>query len=202
MPLFYVASVAMECPKHACKEITFILRSMNLDSTIKCLEGKTPYDHAVENDNQDFIEVYNRFENEEELMDEESEIRKEVQSLRDKLAEKYAFRMNCTLYVKPFRTNFPMPAWVFSKDVKYGSIPVECTIHEAQLKPLIETSFSNIKKTSESIKALEFAIEESDSHVRRRKKLVNIQDPNFDPSETYQHDCHITDSLAYRKKKK
>jgi hypothetical protein len=190
----------MECPKDSCREITFILRSMNLDGTIKCIDGKTPYELAVEHDNKEFMESYNRFNNEDELMDEESEIRIEVQTLRDNLANKYAFRNNCTLYVKPFRTNFPMPAWVFSKDLKYGSIPVECTIHEAQLKPLIDTSYSKIQKTADSIKALSFAIDEADSHVLRRKKLVNIQDPDFDPSETFVSGSHVTESRVYRNK--
>lgn len=191
----------MECPRDKCREITFILRSMNLDCTIKCADGKTPLELAVEHDNQEFIESYNRFNDEDELMDADSEIRKEVQALRDVLAEKYAFRTSCTLYVKPFRTNFPMPAWVFAKDVKYGSIPLDCTIHEAQLKPLVETAHQKIKKTSEAIKALNFVIDEADTHVLRRKKLVNIQDPDFDPSETFVTRTHITDTRVYRKKK-
>lgn len=118
------------------------------------------------------------------------------------MIDKYAFRRQCTLYVKPFRTNFPMPAWVFSHDLRYGSIPVECTMHEAQLKPLIDTSFSKIQKSADAIKALTFAIKEADSHVLRRKKLINIQDPEFDPSETFVSGRHVTDSRVYRNKKK
>lgn len=191
----------MECPKEACKEITFILRCMNVDIALKCRDGKTAYELAVEHENEAFLESYNRFNNEDELMNEESEIRIEVQALRDILAEKYAFRNTCSLYVKPFRTNFPMPAWVFAKDLKYGSIPLECTIHEAQLKPLVNTANSKITKTAEAIKALNFVIDEADAHVLRRKKLINIQDPDFDPSETFVTKTHITDTRVYRKKK-
>lgn len=175
---------------------------MNVDTTLKCIDGYTAYELAIKHDNVMFIESFDRFKNEEELMDSESAIRQEVQVLRDDLIDKYAFRSSCTLYVKPFRTNFPMPAWVFSHDLRYGSIPVECTIHEAQLKPLIDTSFSNIQKSADSIKALTFAINEADSHVLRRKKLINIQDPDFDPSETFVSGRHVTESRAYRNKKK
>lgn len=174
---------------------------MNVDTTLKCIDGFTAYELALKHENVDFIKAFDRFNNEDELMDEESAIRKEVQALRDELASKYAFRSTCTLFVKPFRTNFPMPAWVFSKDLKYGSIPVECTIHEAQLKPLIDSSFSNKQKNADSIKALTFAIKEADSHVLRRKKLINIQDPDFDPSETFVSGSHVTDSRAYKNKK-
>ena len=192
---------ALECPKDSCREITFMLRSMNVDASIKCIDGKTAFDIATERENKEFLEVYARFENEDELMDEESEIRKEVKELRDGLAEKYAFRQTCTLYVKPFRTNFPMPSWVFAKDLKYGSIPLECTIHEAQLKPLMDTAFTNIKNTSQSIRALNFAIGEANSHVKRRQKLINSSDPTFDPTETSNPGGHIMDSRVYRYKK-
>lgn len=169
-----MCSTALECPLHACKEITFILRSMTVDNTIKSIDGQTAYELAVEVENREFMESYDRFNDEDELMNEESEVRKEVQALRDLMANKYAFRNTCTLYVKPFRTNFPMPAWVFARDLRYGSIPLECKMHEAQLKPLIDTSYSKIQKSADSIKALTYAIDEADSHVLRRKKLINV----------------------------
>lgn len=66
--------LAIECPKAVCKEITFILRSMNVDTTILCNDGHTAYQLAIMHGNMEFIESFDRFNNEDELMDSESGI--------------------------------------------------------------------------------------------------------------------------------
>jgi len=190
---------AIDCPKSKCQQIVFVLLAMNVNTSLQCKEGKTAHDLALENNNTEFLATYSRFENSSDLDNEDSKLRRDVQSLREALSTKYAFAKQCTLYVKPFRTNFPMPKFIFSNELRNGSIPLECKLHEGQLKPLIETSFSNIRSTSNSIRALQFAIEEADTHAVRRMKLVNAQDPTFDPSDTANTGGHITQSRTYRK---
>jgi hypothetical protein len=185
---------ALDCPDYAVKEITFILLSMRVDQTIKCSIQKTAYELAVESDNKIFLEVLDRFRNstgqEEEILDQE------VTQLLDSLAA-YAFRPEATLFVKPFKANFPVPKFLFKKD-RLGSIPYGMTIQEAHLQPLTNAGYESLRGTN-SLHCIEFSLNQSEINEKRREVLVKTFDETWEPRRDGEH---ITDSILYKNSKK
>jgi hypothetical protein len=185
---------ALDCPDYAVKEITFILLSMKVDETIKCLLQKTARELAIESENNGFLEVMNRFHNstpeETELLD------NEVDELREKLAASYAFRPEATLFVKPFKANFPVPKFLFQKD-RLGSIPYGMIIQEAHLQPLSNTGYEHLRGTN-SLHCIEFSLTQSEINEKRREVLVKTFDETWQPRDDGDH---ITDSILYTNSK-
>jgi hypothetical protein len=185
---------ALDCPDYAVKEITFILLAMKVDQGIKCLLQKTAQELAIESENSGFLEVFNRFQNstpeETEILDDE------VAELRDKLASSYAFRPEATLFVKPFKANFPVPKFLFQKD-RLGSIPYGMTIQEAHLQPLSKAGYENLRGTN-SLHCIEFTLTQSEINEKRREVLVKAFDETWQPREDGDH---ITDSILYMSSK-
>ena len=185
---------AMDCPDYSVKEITFILMSMRVDVSIQCLLNKTAYELAIEVNNQIFLEVYNKFLT--CINSERDELDNQITQLHDQLATSYAFRPEATLFVKPFKANFPLPKFLFKKE-RYGSIPYGMTIHEHQIEPLIETSFDLLRGTN-SLHGIQFSLSQANINEKRREKLVQSFDEGFEPRDDGNH---IVDSLLYNQKK-
>jgi hypothetical protein len=169
--------------------------SMRVDQAIKCSTQKTAYELAVESDNKIFLEVLNRFHNssgaEEEILDQE------VAELHASLAASYAFRPEATLFVKPFKANFPVPKFLFKKD-RLGSIPYGMTIQEAHLQPLTDTGYDLLRGTN-SLHCIEFSLTQSEINEKRREVLVKTFDGTWEPLSDGEH---ITDSILYKNSKK
>lgn len=185
---------AMDCPDYSVKEITFILMSMRVDVNIRCLLNKTAHELAIESNNTGFLEVYDRFLH--CINSERDELDEEITQLHDQLAASYAFRPEATLFVKPFKANFPVPKFLFKKE-RYGSIPYGLTVHEHQIEPLTETGFDLLRGTN-SLHCIQFSLAQAEINEKRREKLVQTFDETFEPRDDGKH---IVDSLLYTKNK-
>lgn len=185
---------ALDCPDYAVKEVTFILLSMRVDHSIKCLTQKTAFELATESENNGFLEVFNRFRN--STGEEMEKLETEITELHDLLAASYSFRPEATLFVKPFKANFPVPKFLFKKE-RLGSIPYGMTIQEAHLQPLTNTGYEHLRG-SNSLHCIEFSLKQSEINEKRREALVKTFDETWQPRDDGQH---ITDSILYHNSK-
>jgi hypothetical protein len=168
---------ALDCPTKSINEITYLLLSMNVNKTLKCSEGKTAYEIAESTGNTEFLKVWNDFEMKAGC---DEEFDKAITELRNRLTT-YSYRPNSTLFVKPWKSNFSVPKFIFQPQ-RLGSLPHGMHIHESHLEPLIDCGFNNMRSTN-SIHCLEFSYDESLINEKRRKDLVHIFDENWIPPD-------------------
>lgn len=184
---------ASDCNEESVREVTFLLLALGVDITIKCDIGKTALDIAIETENNGFIEVYNRFVSATD--EDDDELNMEVDELRRQLAASYAFRSEATLFVKPFKANFPVPRFLFKKE-RLGGIPYGLTVHEAHIEPLINTGFDKLRGAN-SLRCMQFAMDQADINEERREKLLKAFQPEWVAPDDGDH---VTKSIAYKKK--
>lgn len=165
----------LDCPPWSMEETLFLLLAVNINIDLKCSEGKTALDMAVERDNEVALRLIQRF------ADQSDDLLDEVTALRKNLAERYSFRKDSTVYVTPFKANFPLPKYLFQKQ-RTGSLPRELRIYENHIERLAHTGFDKMKG-SNSVHCLEFALNQAESNRERREKLIRNFDPNWTPGE-------------------
>jgi hypothetical protein len=183
-----------DCREESVREITFLLLALGVDTTIKTDAGKTALEMATESENNGFIEVYHRFMSAADGEDDELNI--EVDELRRQLAASYAFRSEATLFVKPFKANFPVPRFLFKKE-RLGGIPYGLTVHEAQIEPLIKTGYDKLRGAN-SLRCMQFAMGQAEINEARREKLLKTFQPDWERPDDGDH---LTESIVYKKNK-
>ena len=186
---------AMDCPDQSVGDITFLLLALGVDTTIKDNTGQTALDRANESERREFVEVYERFQSATDDADDPLNI--DVDELRQHLAANYAFRSEATLFVKPFKANFPVPRFIFKKE-RLGGIPYGLTVHESHIEPLIHTGFDKLRGAN-SLRCMQFAMDQAQINERRRAGLVRAFAADWQPPDDGNH---VTQSIAYKKKKK
>ena len=185
---------AMDCPDQSIRDVTFLLLALGVDTTIQENTGKTALELANESANSGFIEVYEKFEAASDADDDELNI--QVDELRQHLAANYAFRSEATLFVKPFKANFPVPRFIFKKE-RLGGIPYGLTVHEGHIEPLIHTGFDKLRGVN-SLRCMQFAMGQAQINEDRRAAILKTFSPDW---EQPNDGTHVTQSKAYKKKK-
>lgn len=164
---------ALDCPEWSIKEITMLLMIMNVNRTLKCTQGKTALEIAEVHNNKLFISAWSDFHSPEKA----DEIEKMASDTIEILASSYAYRKNSTLFVKPWKANFPVPKFIY-KEERMGAIPHGMHLHEHHLEPLIDNGFNKMRST-DSLHCLDFVLEETKINEERRKDLVKVFDEQW-----------------------
>lgn len=81
-------------------------------------------------------------------------------------------KRNATGKVIPFEAKFPLPNFLFEAG-RTGNIPDELTIHEHQIKPLVQSGYHDMRRL-EALACLNFTKQESLSNLQRREHLVEL----------------------------
>lgn len=163
----------IDCPPWSMEETIFLLLAVNINPELKCSEGKSAMDLAVERNNEIALRLLQRF------AEQSDELLEEVTALRKDLAEHYSFRKDSTVYVTPFKANFPVPKFLFQQQ-RVGSLPRELRIYEHHIERLAHTGYEKMRG-SDSVHCLEFTLKQAESNRERREKLIRSFDEKWEP---------------------
>jgi len=164
----------LDCPAWSAEEVTFLLLCVNIDRTLRCSEGFTAYDLAVQHEKENLINIFQKFENPDTALLEEIEKTKKL------LAKDYVYDPRKEWREVISEANFTIPRFITQKGLRLGALPSELDIHEQHIRPLVVVADKQMRGAN-AIHCLQFADDQAGLNKDRRGRLVQESLPSFVP---------------------
>jgi len=190
---------ALDSPKKTVQEVTAVLLLAGLDTAALSSDNKTALEMAENVKNEGFLSTYKEYHG----MYSDETVMQKYEALKEDLNTRYCFQVNtktrgdvashnslsfcsellsskryATGTVIPFEAKFPLPDFLFEAG-RTGNIPDELTIHEHQIKPLVQSGYHDMRRL-EALACLNFTKQESLNNLQRREHLVELsRDESF-----------------------
>ena len=156
----------IDCP--SAKDIVKTLLVAGIDEEATDLSGKTAFDHAMANDDDEARSAFFELDGD------------EIQSLQKLLYDDFTFgdskRWNV---VDRLNVEFPVPSFVYEEQERRPYIPKSMCVHEHHLLPLIEEG-RNMRGV-QGLRCLEFSAEETERNRFRRERILQSHDASWIP---------------------
>ena len=156
----------IDCP--SAKDIVKSLLVAGIDEEATDLCGKTAYDYAMMNDDDEAKTAFLELDSD------------EIESIQKLLYDNYTFGDNKRWNVIDRLTaEFPVPSFVYEEQERKPYIPKSLRVHEHHLLPLIEEG--RRMRGVKGLKCLEFSAEESERNRLRRERILQSHDASWAP---------------------
>jgi len=164
-------------------DILYWLLLHKADTSVADQYGKTARDYAVENCRENDLTMLDKFQEVSQNKQSDPGFVRKMQDDLDTLDKLYAYHYDPLVTIdKDMVVKFPMPQFVF-KEERVGSLPEGMLIHEHQIRPLMNSGFSEMGDLTEALHCLDFSRKQADVNQKRREELVKMQDPNWSVPE-------------------
>jgi len=158
---------ALDCPSWSRKEIIYLLLCMGIDKFVKSNDNQTALDIAIENNNTDFIEIYQKFDN-----NDSREFRKEIEKTIEDLSAKYSIR-NVSNTVDIKNATFPVPDFLLQKE-RVGAIPSGLAVNEHHIVKLVDVGQKDLHGV-DSLRCLQF----TSNQASKYRVLFFVHQPHY-----------------------
>lgn len=183
----------LDSPIWSAEECTYVLLCANADKSLRCSEGFTPYELAVQHEKNNLIEIFKKFESP------STELLEEIERTKKLLDKDYRYDPRKDWRGVISEANFTIPRFLTQKGLRLGALPRELDMHEQHIRPLVVVADKQLRGAN-AIHCLQFADEQAGINKERRGLLVQESMPDFVPPPNI--DFNIPEGKRQRRKRR